>query len=340
MYIDFTNMLTMCRLRAPRLETIWLLVDLLLPGNSDAINSHSAQRLCLNEMEIDGRVDLRGYSGNSVDLRNSNIRLGLILQDTHVDSKWEPDWGEAELLLDNARIGALSLGRNVPLPRYTRVSGTSIGHLRVVTTAQSGMRSLMNAQASAKLVKSWIDKFPFELAGREAYHVFQEVYSSSGEKEAVRTLRLAEEQRVTKEMKDRSIRYWWRQFVNVLSGYGYAPENTMICALFLVGFGAIVFYKSEEGMDFLLAYESHEPKMSVQTNRRKFLRFSYRICDSIVFSLDRMIPILEIRETHKYIGFNAERCIRIYFVGHTILGWILSATLLGVIAKTFGLSFE
>ena len=312
-----------------------LLIDYIPSSRSTPTQSSSTRVLCLNEMKIGGRLDFRGFRGNKIDLRHSEIGAGLVFADDH-GTIWQPEVSDTELRLEHSDIGTLFLGTDTPLPAKTHLVGAKIGGVRLTKVMDNGTRRWIPATMAAKKVGEFLDRIDFDLMGREAYRVFQDAFRSLGESEAVDALRLAEENRVTENST--GLHWIVRCIANALGGYGLAPDRTARIALVLIVIGGLVFRFSKAGCSFLGGRDPISTSTTTKCQRECNVRVNiWKTIDSLIFSFDRLIPILEISDEHKHITFFEQRWVRMYFVLHTIVGWLLAASLLAVASESLGL---
>lgn len=315
--------------RGARVGRNILFVDDERNNGEKPIPSTSFRMVCLNEMEVGGRVDLRGFTGSRLDLGRSEVGKGVILANEE-RSIWQPEDNVAELRLEQSVLGGLYLANITPFPEQTWLSGAVISRIGMTVFDDKGSRRGALAVEAAEHISGFLNRMPAHLAQRESYRTFQNAFREAGEWEAVVTLRLAEEKRVTEDAE--GLRWLARKVAYMLGGHGLAPEHTALFALIVVVVGTCVFRFSKAGKSFLY------PKDPAGWNaRRRVGVTAWKFFDAVIFSIDRLIPIVEINKLHREVVFESERWVRTYFVVHAVLGWLLAAAVLGVAAESLGL---
>ena len=312
----------------------FLLVDYEPFGKTSSEPSMSERVLCLNEMYVEGRLDLRGFRGSRVDLRWSTIESGLFLAQES-GALWTPDFARAELRLDNSRIDTLYLANVTPFPRKTGLGGAMFRRVRGTRIDEKDERRPMTSVETAEEVARFVSLIPFESVGREGYRALQEPFRMAGEEEAFRRLALAEEQRVT-EMAE-GIYWLWRVLTYALSGHGLRPERTLLCALLVSTVGAYVFMTSVEGRKFLERLDVGKFRLDSRKDALLNPNYEWYFVNAWIFSWDRMMPIVDISRSHRALTFRNSPWVRAYFAGHVMVGWLLAGAAFGVVSEQLGL---
>ena len=82
--------------------------------------------------------------------------------------------------------------------------------------------------------------------------------------------------------------------------------------------------------------------MASRHGRKKSYVFRVRLWPWLIFatlvlSLDRLIPLVSISAPHKKLTFRRQRWVRVYFVFHSLLGFLLAGTVVATVSKSVGL---
>ncbi len=300
-------------------------------NNTKIVPASSKKLICINQTHVGGNLDLTGFEGDRVDLRHSQIGNALVLAaDTGLVYRSNPKTGS--LNLANARMEAFHVASNVVLPENTIVSGAQIGSVYVSILDRGSLRGAKGAEAENTVV-ALLATIPFENIGRGGYRVFRDAFRKVAQEDAANTVSLAEEKRVTTD-DSKGWRWLTRKMSYVLGGYGLRPDFTFRIALIAITIGAVVFRYSSEGRIFLFAQSNPQASLGIYRTA-KFTTF-WSWFDAVIFSVDRLIPIVTINKKHGDLQFLSSAPVRAYFVFHNVLGWLLGATVFLVISESLG----
>lgn len=330
--------------------------------NETPSRASSTRALCLNEINVGRMLDLSGLDGNIVNLRYAKVGGALVFSGVG-DQLFQPDKKEGRLDLRNVEINVLDISERTPFPKQTWLRGAEFKNVEVEISCTDGDCIHTDIMQEARILVDFLENVDFDASGPEMYRVFQRTYGGSDHQRAAAEVAYAKEQRVTEHTGG------WRKVVrylsSILGGYGLKPERTLGVAMVFTILGAVVLFLSREGRIFLVK-QGPQPSLmrllgygnedcvddGVTDGQLASCTFGHlnelwhtrwmiwKVFDALVFSFDRLIPILTISDSHRDIAFSAEPWIRTYFVVHTIVGWMLGATVLVVMSENLGIVFS
>ncbi|MFL4468963.1 hypothetical protein ACERZ8_03420 [Tateyamaria armeniaca] len=292
-------------------------------------------RLCLNNMRVTDTVDVSGLSATILDLSETHAGVKLALaSDIHGDTTF-PNTNQI-LDLTGFATPRLTVSQTTKLPSDTRLSAVSVGSLDFHDAGDQTSRLVTR-------IGFLVDSIGIDDQKSVALRVFAETLRSNGLVTEASALEF-ERAKTQTDALGWSARRVLREIAERLGGYGLMPNRTLWVALVAVLFGAVVARLSLEGRYFL--YRQIVPRLrqvSLAQRRDKIRRkwkrelIAWIWFDAVVFSFDRLIPLVTINDAHKKLRFRHQAWVRAYFVIHALLGLLLAATVITVIGNSIGL---
>ncbi|MDE0520709.1 MAG: hypothetical protein OXH79_01995 [Boseongicola sp.] len=293
------------------------------PGSGSA-NGKRAQvngQLCLNDVEVGNNVDVSSLDANGIVLSGSDIGGAVLLADVN-------DHAVVRNALDLSLLTArrLQLSTDLTLPVETSLAGAAIGQIALVDLEKDADPALS--------LKNMLSNLTSSVDTLASYRAVAASLRNMEDTDAASQLEIAREHRLTESAA--SLHWLWRIIQWVVGGYGYAPLNTFFVAIFTTMIGALVAYLSDDARKFLDSLQ--RPAAPAKARGGEFIdvRNLWLAFDAFVFSLDRLIPLVSINGKNKEVLFRKQRWVRAYFVGHSLLGYLLSATALQFVAEAIG----
>jgi hypothetical protein len=225
------------------------------------------------------------------------LNLGFKRQDA-------PQWAEdSRFVLRNASVNAIQ--DPIPVrpeawPDHLVLDGFNYNHLGGLGAQGDADMALRKPEWFIK----WLEKD--ESSSPKPYHQLAKVLEGSGHKEKANDILYAckecerDEARKSGNIK----RYVGLTFLKLFIGYGYGYRYffTLIWVFFFTLYGALILSGTDEG-------------------------FAFNISGRLAFSLDQLLPIVELDETRHLIKFE-DSIPRYYFYFHKLMGYIMASFLI------------
>ena len=288
-----------------------------LPNNdTDALAARACiPEICLNEMDVFNDIDLSGLNADRLNLSGTDVGGAVELAD-------EFNHAKIQNALDLSQVVSrwLRLADDQMLPSDTTFAGATFGRLDVIEgdLAENLIAVLKPLSDTTETTAS--------------YSSIAATLTQMEETAAAARVRIAREDRLTAQASP--LIKAWRRVQFILGGYGYAPMNTLLSALTATVVGAFFALLSTHVRIFL---GSLQRKDSPSTLIGYITKVVWMFFDALVFSFDRLIPLVSINGQHKDISFEGEPWIRAYFVAHTIFGYLLAAAVLKMVSQAIGI---
>ena len=287
--------------------------------------------ICLNELRVGGDLDLSAVSAEQIDLRRTTVGATLLLaSETYGTATFSPS--NSFLDMRGILIREISMSSALVMPARLRMAQSGVGGY---VFSDDPDANLGDANSLARLT-TLIETIASVEERTLAYQVFEATLRDAGEFIASSELAFLREYWLTRSL-DWSFRRLIRYVPEILGGYGIKPVRTVIAAAIVILLGAAIAWRSTEGRWFLMRQAlSHRGLRRQSSCFRRWLTV-WLIFDTLVLSLDRLIPLVSISRPHKDLVFRKQRWVRAYFVLHAILGFLLAGTTVEAIAKSIGL---
>jgi len=244
--------------------------------------TRSPQPINLTFMEIGGRFSLSGSQLPSLDLSGSRIRSGFWLGLESRHTTWQKG---AKLVLHNTEVGAL---QHLPMawPDEVELEGFTYTFFadsvgNIPTTKVSGF-------------EKWLEKQ--KKYSPQPYEQLANALVRAGHKDKAKEILYAGKLREHSETKG----FWrslWLWLLWMFIGYGYDNFRTVYWILALWPIGMLWLRLTRED----------------RANDLKYWGCAY--------SIDMLLPIIELRKKHNEIDLNGSA--RVYFYFHRVMGYVL-----------------
>ena len=274
--------------------------------------SRSLATLCLEHMQVAGDIVLSGMKARTLSLRNTSIGGAL-----KFESVGTHDFSATALDLTNSSAATLTVGEATRFPRGSRFNGLAVRNIDLSSTVGSLENSVEDLSPQERIA---------------AYAAFERAYAASNRTEDERDMAYLRERADTETGP-----IWLRPFrwlADALSGHGLKPWRTLFWTLFALAVGTVAALRAPDARKFLQDQNDHPSAPPTGARRRCF----WLCVDAVIFSLDRLIPIVSLNDEHKEIQFRAKRWTRVYFTFHALFGLFLAAAVVQVIGQSLGLS--
>ena len=244
--------------------------------------------------QIGGHFDLRGSTLTSLDLTGTRIRGEFNLgSGKQTAIRWRR---KSKLTLCNTKVGVLQ-DFSEAWPDSLELDGFSYACLGGL--AGNGTKSIANRQLS--WIKEWLEKD--ETYSSQSYTQLSKILDEAGYKTKAKDVLFTGKER--ERGKARGLNWLNLTLQYLLIGYGYR--------FYYTSFWVVALCLS--GLFILLA-----------TGQRMAECTTFGWVDSIFYSLDMLLPIVKLDESHyaiKLVGFA-----RYYFYIHILLGYVLASFLI------------
>jgi len=274
------------------------------------------KRLSLKEAIFEGEVKLNEISvGSFVDLTQARFLSGLEMKGSIIGGSLNLSGtifsqnriGEKGIDLDlrNSSANAVRADKKTKWPISLELHGFHYSHLEDETADRKTLE--MNAEWSY----SWLEKQKTFSPG--SYHQLASALERIGQSDKANDVRYAGKERERNERVRFSKSWWAMSLLNWTIGYGYGARYFRslywVSALTVVGAG--VYVSSISAMPMNLSM----------------------VASSLVYSLDMLLPIVTLNESHKLDQLSHGYAY--YFYLHKVMGYVLASFL---IAGLSGLS--
>ena len=287
-------------------------------------------RICLNELRVGGDLDLSAVSAEQIDLRRTTVGATLSL----ASKAGTATFSRSDSFLDmrGMKIMELSVSGALVVPARMRMAQSSVGAYVFTDDPDANLGDANSLSLLIALIETIASVEERTLA----YQVFETTLRNAGQSVASSDLSFLREYWLTRSL-DWGFRRLTRYVPEILGGYGTKPARTVIAAAIVILLGAAIAWRSTEGRWFLMRQVlSHRGLRRQSSCFRRWLTV-WLIFDTLVLSLDRLIPLVSISRPHKDLVFRKQRWVRAYFVLHAILGFFLAGTTVAAISKAIGL---
>jgi uncharacterized protein YjbI with pentapeptide repeats len=247
-------------------------------------------------IKVNGNIDFRGSKLPSIDLLGGIIGGNLFIS----ESKHTPEWlPSSELDLRFSKVVRVLAQPNLPGLKIVRLDGFQYNALGGYRDNNSSSKS---SSPSIFFIQEWLSKSPEPLPN--AYIQFAHVLSSMGlEDQAIQALYDNQHKQMLYAWSNwHFARAIWMTIKWLFVGYGYQLWHALIWISGLLVLGWWVALRSGIKLP----------------NSDEQIGFWY--------SLDRLLPIIELRKVHYVVDLDG--LDRIYFYVHTIMGYILATFLI------------
>ena len=283
------------------------------PGQNGAGNraSTSMATLCVDRVQVAGRFTLSGMNAKMLSLRSASIGSELAF-----GSLGTHHFSATELDLSDSSTGTLRVDSATRFPKASRFNDLALRNV----VMNSGANGLKIALA--------------DLSPRDriaAFDAIKKGYAASNQTAAALDVAMLREHAITETRPIWAKPFRW--LVWALSGHGLRPGRTVLSVLVASVMGAFVALYAPESMAFLQGRNSSQLAPSPGPQPKRWWLFF----DALIFSFDRLMPVVSLNDAHKKIQFRAKPWTRIYFAVHAFFGLLLAATAVGVVGQSLGL---
>lgn len=262
-----------------------------------------ASPVALQFLSVEGNLDLRDARLKELDLRGATVAGELRLADSTGAPTWEPDSrldlrhtraGRFQALGDQANLASVGLAGFI----YDALGGFAEGSER------------SNAELSADFIESWLRK--------------EEVHSPQAHEHFALTLRkMGLHQRADQTLYEGKHHEFW----NALRSKRVLGAGWFFVQYVFIGYGHRVWYALLWIAGLIVAgWWSARKSGARLPNSEERLGFWY--------SVDRLLPIVELRKRHYEVDLNGWP--RVYFYFHTMMGYLLATFLLAALSGLVG----
>lgn len=298
----FNGVLSMNSLKARRLIISNSILEKAVLLDSSRVESHlfirsaifsGSAQIILNFAVIGANLDLSGSTLTGVSLIGANIRGSLVLGQRHqhnqttFPARWQTG---AKLTLNDTSVGALqdlesAWPNDVDLEgfRYRRLGG-----LGPDSTTNMAMRDVA-------WLKGWLSKQ--KRYSPSPYEQLASVLVNAGQREKANEILYASRERERKETSLRWRTRLWLTLQRMFIGYGYRVHYSLYWVLGFVVLGVVVLQ---------IAY-----------------RVPARLLDDIFYSIDLLLPIIDLDKRFSEITLNG--WAKYYFYVHKMMGYVLAS---------------
>ena len=284
--------------------------------DSGQMSSESKGLLCLSWMRVGGSIDLTGLTAASINLDHSHVARDLVLS--------RRGGGDLDVKQNFSAIGVTSqrivMGSGFCFPSSINLEG-----------AKFELVKFTNDDEPSSQILGALSEVPHGRDRASALYAFESSYRSGAD------TRTADDLAVSRETTETTLMPVFlrppRWIAYVVGGYGYRPSFTLFWLISLTLVGAVVALRSREGRQFVVGQSIGG---GISRRRRRIRNYF----DAIVFSFDRLVPLVSVNELSKKVQFRTAFWVRVYFVGHAIMGFLLAATALGVAAGAIGIALQ
>ena len=263
-----------------------------------------ANKINMAFIQIDGSLDLKRANFPNLYLLGANIGGELNITEPNGTLNWLPG---AELDLRNAKVARLVASPNLYNLKNVNLNGFQYQSLGGFIQKQDDS---LSSDKTALFIKEWLSKS--KIPSLVDYKELAQVLNSMGLREQAR--QISYEGQYRQMLYDWEIKHYasaiWLTFLWVFIGYGYRVWYTLI---WTSGFLLLGWY-------FALKSKIMLP------NSKEILGFWY--------SIDRFLPIIELRKLHYNIDLYGG--YRIYFYVHTLMGYLIITLLLAGLSGLVG----
>jgi len=295
-----------------------------ITGQLDMTGSRYVAPVDMDSLKVDNRIDMNSsYFEEAVDITYASIGNVLVLP------------GDYDDIMD---LTSTQIGNELRLSRKIRDNGIENGHtiliLRntTVTTLQDqhgtwpeqleldgfkyerlggygiSSESAIISRPAKRFIEDWL--FKDESYTAQPYRQLAEVLQRAGlESKAKRILYAGKERERHEAFEDleanpslsKVTRWLGLSLLNYTMGYGYRYSYSLYCVIILVVIGVLVLKCSGEGRNHHMPY-------------------------GIAYSLDMLLPIIQLRKYHYDVTLKAP--VRHYFYFHMLMGYALASFLI------------
>lgn len=292
-------------------------------GSQKRLDTKVYQRLCLNGLQVDGRLELEGLIAQQLDLNGA--RAGRILRlasNTLGPLTWH-DPQTASLNLSQVHLARIAVSNSFQMPAEFSLSGANIAAIEDV----SATFAMPN---SYKTLEHLIAKFEDPAVRVPAYRVLENTLSKLGDTEGAKAISFNRLRSQTDAMcwfcgPGAFLQKLLARASEWLGGYGLKPERTLICATLLIFAGA------------LIAGSRDESRALVASRIGGFYGLRGRRFETLLLSLDRLIPLVSLDKQYSEKVFS-DRFLRVYFTFHALMGVLLAGTVVAYVGRSIGFS--
>lgn len=263
----------------------------------------TASKIDLVFTKIGGSLDFRSSHLPTIDLRGAVVGNDLIL----TDAKTQKTWIAGDLDLRNAKTNRFVANNKLNGLKNVLLNGFQYNFLGGFSRSKHDSRS---SNESLLFIKRWLSKSiePLPIAFKELARV---LINMGMEDQARLVMYDSRHKQMLYNWKNRNFASAiWLTFLWAFIGYGYSLWYTLIWALVLLMSGWWLAKRSK----------------IMLPNSTETIGFWY--------TLDRLLPIIELRKVHYEVDLNG--WARIYFYAHTMMGYVLITFLLAGLSGLVG----